>query len=388
MPLEIDIEQDSIAKIKVIGIGGAGNNAVNRMISHGLTGAEFYAVNTDKQALLLSKAKNKIQIGEKLTCGLGVGGDPLIGKRAAEESIDELSAMVEGANLVYIAAGLGGGTGTGASPIVAELARQKGILVVAVVTMPFMFEGGQRITRAKQGHENLSDNVDTIVTIPNDKLLQVIGKGTSMLEAFRVADDVLRQGIQGITDLIVKPALVNLDFADVKTVMMERGVAHMGIGVGYGDNKTMDAAKQAIQSPLLDTSIEGARGILYNVTGDPSMGLLEIEEAANLIRQAADPDANIFFGADTDDTLEDEVRITVIATGFDAVKRPRPAVREELKQPGELEFGFDSANDDEDLFVDVKPERKEPSLGELTDTSNDLDIPPFLRRKKNKGEFR
>lgn len=377
MPLEIDVEQDSIAKIKVIGIGGAGNNAVNRMISHGLTGAEFYAVNTDKQALLLSKAKNKIQIGEKLTAGLGVGGDPTIGRRAAEESIDELSSMVDDANLVYIAAGLGGGTGTGAAPIVAELARQKNILVVAVVTMPFMFEGAQRINRAKDGHQALCDAVDTIVTIPNDKLLQVIGKGTSMLEAFRVADDVLRQGIQGITDLIVKPALVNLDFADVKTVMMERGVAHMGIGVGYGDNKTMDAAKQAIQSPLLDTSIEGARGILYNVTGDPSMGLLEIEEAANLIRQAADPDANIFFGADTDDSLEDEVRITVIATGFEDAARPRPVVREEIQQTEDSEDG---------VFVDVKPDQKGPAIGDKSEGGNDLDIPPFLRRKRNRGE--
>ncbi len=377
MPLEIDVEQDSIAKIKVIGIGGAGNNAVNRMISHGLTGAEFYAVNTDKQALLLSKAKNKIQIGEKLTSGLGVGGDPAIGKRAAEESIDELASMVDDANLVYIAAGLGGGTGTGAAPIVAELARQKNILVVAVVTMPFMFEGAQRINRAKAGHAELCEAVDTIVTIPNDKLLQVIGKGTSMLEAFRVADDVLRQGIQGITDLIVKPALVNLDFADVRTVMVERGGAHMGIGVGYGDNKTMDAAKQAIQSPLLDTSIEGARGILYNVTGDPSMGLLEIEEAANLIRQAADPEANIFFGADTDDSLEDEVRITVIATGFDDTVRPQPKVMEEIQ---------DNENPDGDVFVEVKPEESGPSLGDMTDTGSDLDIPPFLRRKRSRGD--
>lgn len=379
MPLEIDIEQDSVAKIKVIGIGGAGNNAVNRMITHGVLGAEFYAVNTDKQALLLSKAKNKIQIGEKLTSGLGVGGDPSLGQRAAEENIDELTAMVDGANLVYIAAGLGGGTGTGAAPVVAELARQKNILVVAVVTMPFMFEGNQRITRAKDGHQRLSEAVDTIVTIPNDKLLQVIGKGTSMLEAFRVADDVLRQGIQGITDLIVKPALVNLDFADVRTVMMERGIAHMGIGVGYGDNKTMDAAKQAIQSPLLDTSIEGARGILYNVTGDPTMGLLEIEEAANLIRQAAHPEANIFFGADTDDSLEDEVRITVIATGFDDEERPKPMVKEELQQNNDYS---------DDLFVDVKPEPKEPTLGDLTDSSHDLDIPPFLRRKRTKGDFK
>lgn len=380
MPLEIDVEQDSIAKIKVIGIGGAGNNAVNRMIAHGLSGAEFFAVNTDKQALLLSNAKNKLQIGEKLTSGLGVGGDPVIGRRAAEESIEELTAMVEGANLVYIAAGLGGGTGTGAAPVIADIARQKNILTVAVVTMPFMFEGGQRITRAKEGHEALTDSVDTIVTIPNDKLLQVIGKGTSMLEAFRVADDVLRQGIQGITDLIVKPSLVNLDFADVRTVMMEKGVAHMGIGVGYGDNKTMDAAKQAIQSPLLETSIEGARGILYNVTGDPTMGLLEIEEAANLIRQAADPEANIFFGADTDDSLEDEVRITVIATGFDGVRKPRPAAVKE-----EIDF---SENIDEDDFVEVKPERREPILGSLAETGNDLDIPPFLRRKRNKSDFR
>lgn len=375
MPLEIEVEQDSIAKIKVIGIGGAGNNAVNRMIDHGLNGAEFFAVNTDKQALLLSKAKNKVQIGEKLTSGLGVGGDPVIGRRAAEESIDELTSIIEGANLIYIAAGLGGGTGTGAAPVIADLARQKNILTVAVVTLPFMFEGGQRQTRAREGHEQLTESVDTIVTIPNDKLLQVIGKGTSMLEAFRVADDVLRQGIQGITDLIVKPALVNLDFADVRTVMMERGIAHMGIGVGYGDNKTMDAAKQAIQSPLLETSIEGARGILYNVTGDPTMSLLEIEEAANLIRQAADSEANIFFGADTDESLEDEVRITVIATGFDKDRQSKlsSSVKEEIK--------FDQSDDDDDEdFIPVKPEKR--STVSFADTHNDLDIPPFLRRKR------
>jgi len=247
------------------------------------------------------------------------------------------------------------------------------------VTMPFMFEGGQRLTRASDGHAVLTDVVDTIVTIPNDKLLQVIGKGTSMLEAFRVADDVLRQGIQGITDLIVKPALVNLDFADVRTVMMERGVAHMGIGVGYGDNKTMDAAKQAIQSPLLETSIEGARGILYNVTGDPTMSLLEIEEAANLIRQAADPEANIFFGADTDDSLEDEVRITVIATGFGGIRRPKPPIVEEKIRMSETP--------EEDDFIPVRPERKGPTLGSFADSGNELDIPPFLRRKRSKKDF-
>jgi len=377
MALEIDVERNSIAKIKVIGVGGAGNNAVNRMIDHGLTGAEFYAVNTDKQALLLSKSKNKVQIGEKLTGGLGVGGDPAIGRKAAEESIEELSEIIEGANLIYIAAGLGGGTGTGAAPVIAELARKKNVLTVAVVTMPFLFEGAQRAARAKEGYETLREAVDTIVTIQNDKLLQVIGKGTSMLEAFRVADDVLRQGIQGITELVVKPALVNLDFADVRTVMSERGIAHMGIGVGYGDNKTMDAAKQAIQSPLLETSIEGARGILFNVIGDPTMSLIEIEEAANLIRQAADPEANIFFGADTDDSMEDEVHITVIATGFNRISRPKVTVKEEIEMTEAI---------DEVDFVPVKPEKKGPVLGGFADSS-DLDIPPFLRRKRAKRDF-
>ena len=375
--MEIDVERNSIAKIKVIGVGGAGNNAVNRMIDHGLTGAEFYAVNTDKQALLLSKSKNKVQIGEKLTGGLGVGGDPEIGRKAAEESIEELSEIIEGANLIYIAAGLGGGTGTGAAPVIAELARKKNVLTVAVVTMPFLFEGAQRAARAKEGYETLREAVDTIVTIQNDKLLQVIGKGTSMLEAFRVADDVLRQGIQGITELVVKPALVNLDFADVRTVMSERGIAHMGIGVGYGDNKTMDAAKQAIQSPLLETSIEGARGILFNVIGDPTMSLIEIEEAANLIRQAADPEANIFFGADTDDSMEDEVHITVIATGFNRISRPKVTVKEEIEMTETI---------DEVDFVPVKPEKKGPVLGGFADSS-DLDIPPFLRRKRAKRDF-
>lgn len=378
MPLEIDVERNSIARIKVVGVGGAGNNAVNRMIDHGLTGVEFYAVNTDKQALILSKSKNKVQIGEKLTGGLGVGGDPTIGRKAAEESIDELNEIIEGANLIYIAAGLGGGTGTGAAPVIAELARSKNVLTVAVVTMPFMFEGGQRANRAKDGYAQLREAADTIVTIQNDKLLQVIGKGTSMLEAFRVADDVLRQGIQGITELVVKPALVNLDFADVRTVMSERGVAHMGIGVGYGDNKTMDAAKQAIQSPLLETNIEGARGILFNVIGDPTMSLLEIEEAANLIRQAADPEANIFFGADTDDSLEDEVHITVIATGFNRISRPQVTVKDETDTIETI---------DEVDFVPVKPEKRGPVLGAFVDNGSDLDIPPFLRRKRTKRDF-
>ncbi len=316
MPLEFDIDSTNFAKIKVIGVGGAGNNAINRMIEYGLLGAEFIAVNTDKQALFLSKASSRIQIGDKLTKGLGSGADPEVGRRAAEESHDELAEALRGADLVFIAAGLGGGTGTGAAPVIAEIAKENDILTVAVITKPFLFEGNQRMNRAERGYKDLADRVDTIVTIPNDKLLQIVGKATPMIEAFRVADDVLRQGVQGITDLIAKPAMINLDFADVKTVMLERGIAHMGIGIGHGDNKTMDAAKQAIQSPLLDTNIEGARGILFNVTGDPTLSLLEVGEAARLIQEAADPNANIFFGADTDSSLTDEVRITVIATGF------------------------------------------------------------------------
>lgn len=316
MSLEFDIDSTNFAKIKVVGVGGAGNNAVNRMIEYGLKGAEFVAVNTDKQALFLSRATNRVQIGDKLTKGLGSGADPEVGRRAAEESHDELSQILRGADLIFIAAGLGGGTGTGAAPVIADIAKENEILTVAVVTKPFLFEGNQRMNRAERGFRDLLDRVDTIVTIPNDKLLHIVGKATPMIEAFRVADDVLRQGIQGITDLIAKPAMINLDFADVKTVMMEKGTAHMGIGIGHGENKTLDAAKQAIQSPMLDTNIEGARGILFNVTGDPTLSLLEVGEAAKLIQEAADPNANIFFGADTDPNLTDEVRITVIATGF------------------------------------------------------------------------
>ncbi len=315
--LDYEFETTNFATIKVIGVGGAGTNAVNRMVDNGLRGVEFIAVNTDKQALALSKATNKVQIGEKLTKGLGAGANPEVGKRAAEESRDELSALVQGADLVFVTCGMGGGTGTGAAPIIAEVAREQGILTIGVVSKPFLFEGRQRMKNAEKGIAELKTNVDTLVVVPNDRLLQIVNKATTMADAFRIADDTLRQGIQGISDLIALPAMINLDFADVRTVMESRGMAHMGIGTGSGENRLIEAAKAAISSPMLETSIDGARAVLINVTGSSDMTLLEVNEAAQLIQQAADPEANIIFGAGIDDNLSDEVRITVIATGFE-----------------------------------------------------------------------
>lgn len=330
--LEFQIEdQQSFATIKVIGCGGAGNNAVNRMVDAGLKGVEFIAINTDRQALAMSKASMTIQIGEKLTKGLGAGAVPDIGRRAAEESREEIAQAIKGADLVFVTAGMGGGTGTGAAPIVAEIARDLNCLTIAVVTKPFQFEGKQRMKNAEMGVIDLKQRVDTLVVIPNDRLLQVVTKGTTMLEAFRIADDVLRQGIQGISDLIAVPALINLDFADVKTVMESGGLAHMGIGSGKGENRMVEAAKNAISSPLLETSIDGARAVLINITGGEDMSIIDINEAANLVMQSADPEANIIFGAGIDDTMDDEVRITVIATGFE--KTPFP-VKEPSKGKG------------------------------------------------------
>ncbi|HZK34673.1 MAG TPA: cell division protein FtsZ, partial [Bacillota bacterium] len=331
--LEFDIDMDQFATIKVVGVGGGGNNAVNRMIEHGLKGVDFISINTDKQALYVSQATQKIQIGEKLTKGLGAGANPEIGQKAAEESKEEIIQTIKGADMVFVTAGMGGGTGTGAAPVVAEIARELGILTVGVVTKPFIFEGKQRMINAERGINDLKGRVDTLVTIPNDRLLQVVEKRTSMLDAFKVADDVLRQGVQGISDLIAVPGLVNLDFADVRTIMKEKGLAHMGIGKGNGDNRATDAAKQAIQSPLLETTIEGAKGVLLNITGGANLGLFEVNEAAELVSQAADPDANIIFGAVIDEALEDEIRIIVIATGFESAphkpERRRPESAQE-----------------------------------------------------------
>ena len=327
-------EQNTFASIKVVGCGGGGNNAVNRMVDAGLRGVEFISINTDRQALGQSNAQVKIQIGEKLTKGLGAGAIPEVGRRAAEESREEIASALKGADLVFITAGMGGGTGTGAAPIVAEIARDLGTLTIAVVTKPFNFEGKQRMKNAEAGIAELKQHVDTLVVIPNDRLLQVVNKGTTMLEAFRIADDVLRQGIQGISDLIAVPAMINLDFADVKTVMESGGMAHMGIGIGSGENKLVEAAKNAISSPLLETNIDGARAVLINVTGGEDISIVDINEAANLIMEAADPDANIIFGAGIDETMGDEVRITVIATGFE--KTPFPA-KEPARKPREIE---------------------------------------------------
>ncbi|MBQ4089730.1 MAG: cell division protein FtsZ [Clostridia bacterium] len=323
--LEFEMEQNNGAAIKVIGVGGAGTNAVNCMVEANLQGVDFIAVNTDKQALALSKAPTKIQIGDKLTKGLGAGANPEVGQHAAEENREELAKLVKGSDLVFITCGMGGGTGTGAAPVIAEIAREMGILTIGVVSKPFMFEGKPRMRNALAGIERLKAHVDTLVVVPNDRLLSVVTKSTSMRDAFRIADDTLRQGIQGISDLIAVPALINLDFADVRTVMEARGLAHMGIGTGKGENRMVEAAKQAISSPMLETSIDGARAVLINITGGPDTSILDINEAATIITQAADEEANIIFGAGIDDNMTDEVKITVIATGFET-----PAPRYEI----------------------------------------------------------
>ena len=304
------------ANIKVIGVGGGGNNAVNRMVDSDLKGVQFLSVNTESQVLELSKADVTIQIGEKVTKGLGAGANPQIGEEAAQESREEITKALEGADMVFVTAGMGGGTGTGAAPIVAECAKEVGALTVGVVTKPFAFEGKRRRAAAEKGIEFLTQKVDTIIVIPNDKLLQVVDKKCSVSDAFSKADEVLRQGIKGISDLIQIPGLINLDFADVKTIMTNQGEALMGIGEGTGENRAADAAKMAINSPLLETSIDGAKGILLNISGSSELGIFEVNEAAQIISDAADPDANIIFGSVIDESLGDKVQVTVVATGF------------------------------------------------------------------------
>ena len=359
---------DGTATIKVIGVGGAGNNAVNRMIDAGIKGVDFIAVNTDRQALQTSRANTKIQIGEKITRGLGAGANPDIGAQSAEESKAEVAEVLRGADMVFVTAGMGGGTGTGAAPIVAQAAKEMGILTIGVVTKPFTFEGKKRLSQAERGIESLKGKVDTLVVIPNDKLLQVIDRKTSIIEAFRMADDILRQGVQGISDLIAIPGLVNLDFADVKTIMLNQGMAHMGVGRASGENRAEDAAKEAVQSPLLETSIEGAKGVIINITGGEDLGLHEVNTAAELIQRSVDPEANIIFGTVTDANMVDEIQITVIATGFE-------------KNEPLSSIGVEG-------IVSKTWEKKINSIPSSTDTSssqNDLDIPAFLRKNKNKN---
>ena len=316
MMLQIETEMEKAAVIKVIGVGGGGCNAVNRMVEAGLQGVEFIAVNTDRQALNRCLAETKIQIGEKLTRGLGAGANPEVGQRAAEETLDEISAIIDGADMIFVTAGMGGGTGTGAAPIIAKTARDMGILTVGVVTKPFSFEGAKRKKQAELGIGFLKRYVDSLVVVPNDKLLQNCEKNTSMLDAFRMADDVLRQGVQGISDLISDFALINVDFADVKSVMTDRGIAHMGTGKGHGENRAKDAVKSAIESPMLETTIEGAKAILLYVSGGYDLGMLEVSEIAGMVEEQADRDCILIFGAAVNEEMEDEIAITVIATGF------------------------------------------------------------------------
>lgn len=402
--LEVDFERGQFAMLKVVGVGGAGNNAVNRMIQYGLRGVEFIAINTDKQALYISRANQKIQIGEKLTKGLGAGADPEIGRKAAEETRDQISEALKGADLVFITAGMGGGTGTGAASVVAECAKELGILTVGVVTKPFKFEGRVRARNCEMGIENLKPVVDTLIIIPNDRLLDVVGK-SSLTEAFRVADDVLRQGVQGISDLIAVPAMVNLDFADVRTIMMQRGMAHMGIGMASGDKRAVEAARQAIASPLLETTIQGAKGVLLNFTGSSDVGIHEVNEAADLIIENADPEANIIWGAGIDDEMGDSVRITVIATGFEseaeqqareAQQRPANRIKEKFGTPfdqlknGQVSYGRTNRSPQQKEYVSPLPDGEEvrPTYAPAPKANREgydprersnLDLPSFLR---------
>ena len=397
---------EGAARIVVLGVGGGGSNAVNRMIQSGVRGVEFIAINTDTQALARSEAPTRLHIGEKLTRGLGAGGNPNTGEKAAEESAEDIAQMVRDADMVFIAAGMGGGTGTGAAPVIAQISKEQGALTVGVVTKPFGFEGRQRAKNADEGIVQLRERVDTLITIPNDRLLDVIDGKTTLEQAFMEVDDVLRQGIQGISELITEPGLINLDFADVKAIMSDSGGALMAIGRGTGETRAQDAARLAISSPLLDISMDGARGVLLNITGGADLALSEISDAADVVAQAADPEASIIFGAVIDPKIENEVRITVIATGFDVTERQRshgyrgrlsrPAFSNPPEKPAAPEAastGRDRGLPVEERDRDRPPEREQGPIRVGTigstlpepvfaDSDDDLDIPPFLRGRR------
>jgi cell division protein FtsZ len=417
MPLRSDSE--NFALIKVIGVGGGGSNAVNRMIRAEMMGVEFISVNTDAQALLQSDAPHKIRIGDKMTRGLGAGADPQVGQRAAEEDSEKIYEALKDADMIFITAGMGGGTGSGAAPVIAEIAKDLGALTVGVITKPFSFEGVRRKLVAEQYSELLKEKCDTLITIPNDRLREVVDKKTSIVDAFRVVDDVLRQGVQGISDLITVPGLINLDFADVKTIMRDAGSSMMGIGIATGENRAVDAARAAVMSPLLEVNIQGARGILFNVTGGSDLGLFEVNEAAEVIKEAADPEANIIFGTVIDDRMRDEVKVTVIATGFDGTKKTKAQNRFGAEAAGGVEQSLDDRSKeilaeierdreqrqsledqmgDESPFArpsereatEIRPAERRPlpvSSGNLEQrpaySDTDLDIPSFLRRKND-----
>ncbi|ALC86140.1 cell division protein FtsZ [Bacillus sp. FJAT-22090] len=384
--LEFETNDDQLAIIKVIGVGGGGNNAVNRMIEHGVQGVDFIAVNTDAQALNMSKAEVRLQIGGKLTRGLGAGANPEVGKKAAEESKEQIEEALRGADMVFVTAGMGGGTGTGAAPVIAQIARDIGALTVGVVTRPFTFEGRKRSTQAIGGIGMMKEAVDTLIVIPNDRLLEIVDKNTPMLEAFREADNVLRQGVQGISDLIAVPGLINLDFADVKTIMSNKGAALMGIGISGGDNRAAEAAKKAISSPLLETSIDGATGVLMNITGGSNLSLFEVQEAADIVASASDEEVNMIFGSVINDNLKDEIIVTVIATGFN---------EELLTQNKPRNTGFGAARAQQaattppPLREQRKEEQQQPLHQERPNVQHQqedaLDIPTFLRNRQRRN---
>lgn len=392
--LEFDTNIEANAVIKVIGVGGGGNNAVNRMIEHGVQGVEFIAVNTDAQALNLSQAEVKIQIGGKLTRGLGAGANPEVGKKAAEESREQLEEALRGADMVFVTAGMGGGTGTGAATIIAQVSKDLGALTVGVVTRPFTFEGRKRSTQAIGGITAMKESVDTLIVIPNDKLLEIVDKNTPMIEAFREADNVLRQGVQGISDLIAVPGLINLDFADVKTIMSNKGSALMGIGMSTGENRASEAAKKSISSPLLETSIDGAKGVLMNITGGSNLSLFEVQEAADIVASASDEDVNMIFGSVINDELEDKIIVTVIATGFteEQIAPPRGSrsagfsgMRQRESYSSQSPQRSTPARTEESQNQNQQPTQNEQSPNQQQSSQDDgLDIPTFLRNRRRK----
>jgi len=416
---EIKPDIETFAKIKVVGVGGAGGNAVSRMIDSKIKGVEFVVINTDAQALHNSKAAEKVHIGKNLTKGLGAGMNPEIGRQAAEENRDEIQEVLKGADMVFVACGLGGGTGSGAAPIVAETAKELGALTIGIVTKPFTFEGAQRRAIGEEALSNLRDRVDSLITVPNDKLLSIIDKKTSLINAFRIVDDVLRQGVQGISDLITKPGIVNVDFADVRTIMEDSGSALMGIGIASGENRAEEAARAAINSPLLELSIDGAKGVLINISGSADLGMLEINEAANIITESIDPNAKVIFGAVVDDQVhKGEIQITVVATGFDAGRtkernpvgfvsrvasapvstpvsratvEPKPATLPEEEEDVFSRSAFESTRRMVESPAMIIEEKIQPAPASLrsepkdfADEGDDLEIPAFIRRKMKK----
>ena len=387
--LEFEQGFNHLATLKVIGVGGGGNNAVNRMIDHGMNNVEFIAINTDGQALNLCKAESKIQIGEKLTRGLGAGANPEIGKKAAEESREQIEDAIQGADMVFVTAGMGGGTGTGAAPVVAKIAKEMGALTVGVVTRPFGFEGRKRQTQAAAGVESMKAAVDTLIVIPNDRLLDIVDKSTPMMEAFKEADNVLRQGVQGISDLIAVSGEVNLDFADVKTIMSNQGSALMGIGVSSGENRAVEAAKKAISSPLLETSIVGAQGVLMNITGGESLSLFEAQEAADIVQDAADEDVNMIFGTVINPELQDEIVVTVIATGFEdkPSSQGRKASSTGFGSSVNSASSTSSVGKEESISSSASSSSSD-SVTERSHTTKDDDIPSFIRNREERRSRR